>query len=57
MVDNGCKRKELGGERRAGPGRSGVLFGEDGGSASSFTPLLWPATANIVGSLKGLTLR
>lgn len=57
MVDNGCERKELGGERRAGPGRSGVLFGEGGGSASSFTPLLWPATANIVGSLKGLTLR
>lgn len=57
MVDNGCERKELGGERRAGPGRSGVFFGEGGEGASSFTPLLWPATANIVGSLKGLTLR
>lgn len=52
------ERRGGGGEGgRAGTGLSGVLFGEGGENASSFTPLLRQATANGDGSLKGLTLR
>lgn len=64
MVDNGCGERSRGedegggeGGGKAWTGRSGVLFGEGGESASSFTPLLRRATANGDGSLKGLTLR
>lgn len=42
---------------RAGTGRSDVLFGEGGESASSFTPFLRWAAANGDSSLKRLTLR
>lgn len=46
-----------GGRGRARTGWSGVLFGEGGECASSFTPSLRQAVANRHGPLKGLTLK
>lgn len=53
----GEKERERQRERGAGTSWSGVLFGEGGERASSFTPLLRQATANGDSSLKGVTLR